>query len=194
MSPLAALRPDRAMAFPFAAVLAVLLWFLNRDVGMRLGRADLAVDWPQTVLFALLAVVGSYAVAVALVAALHGVDPSAPGWATPLASPSDATLRTFAVVAALLGTYVVSGTFVAFPDWVDTVAAPVGLVLGWPLVPFVFAYSAIGNALGTELPFLVEAGFVAVGIVAAVAWLFLLSSWVGTLAGVVGARASTRAT
>lgn len=179
----AAVWPTRTLAFPFAAVLFSLAWFLLRDVGIRFGRADLAVDPSRVALLVVLSVVASYVVAALVVAGLDGTAWSAPGWASSLVSPSDATVGVFVLISVLLAGYAVAGTVASIPDWVDLVATPVGVVLGWPLLVAVFGSYAVGNALGTELPFLVEAGLVAVGVVVAVAWLFVLSSWIATLSG-----------
>ena len=187
----AALQPNRALAFPFAAVLSVLLWFLNRDVGIRLGRADLAVNWSRVALLAVLAVVGSYVVAALVVAGLDGTGRRAPAWTSPLVSPSAATLIVFAAISASLGVYLVGGSVASVPNWVDLVATPVGVVVGWPVLVAVLASYAIGNALGSDLPLLVEAGIVTVGIVVAVAWVFLLSSWFVTLSDGIVARVTS---
>lgn len=179
---LSALRPHRMLAFPFAVVLSPLLWFVFRDADI--ATASGSANPVQTLGFAAIAVVVSYVVAVGVVVALGPRHGSASDWVQSLIRPSNATLAVFAVISLALGVYVFGGAIVTFPQWLDSAAAVLGLVLGWPLVVCYAGTIALGNTLGTQLPFAVEAVVVALGIALSATWLFVLSGWVAGLFGV----------
>lgn len=168
----ALLRPTRAMAFPFAAVLFPLLWFVYRDAT---GVDRFVTSLPRILGLVGTAVLASYAAAV-VAGALFGPADGSPGRLKPLLAPSNGTLVVVAVVSALLGLYLLGDATGLVPRWLTTVLAPAGIAVGWPMLVAILATYAVGNALGTELPLLVQAAFVAVGIVASVAWLFVLGS------------------
>lgn len=168
------------MAFPFAAVLCPILWFVYRDAT---GVARFATSLPRVLALALGAVVGSYAAATVVATAVGPTTAASAGRLQPLLAPSNTALAVVAVVGASLGAFLVADALGVVPGWLTTVLAPLGVAVGWPVLVAVAATYAAGNALGTELPFLVQAGLVAVGIVCSVAWLFLCSSWLAPLAG-----------
>lgn len=174
----ALLRPTRAMAFPFLAVLFPLLWFVYRDAA---GVYRFVTSLPRILAFVGAALIASYAAAVVLGAAVGPADGS-PGRLKPLRAPSNGALVVVAVVSALLGLYLLVDATGVVPGWLTTVLAPAGIAVGWPMLVAALATYAVGNALGTELPLIVEAGFIALGIVASVAWLFGLASWFAAFA------------
>lgn len=170
-----AVRPHRSLAFPFVVVLFPFLWFVVRDAGIAAttGSANPA----RALALAAGAVVTSYVAAAAVVATLGIRRGSVPAWTTSLLRPSNATLAVFGAISLALGGYVVVGSAVAFPQWFESVAALVGVVLGWPLVAVYAGTVAVGNAVGTQLPFAVETTAVGVGVALSASWLFVLSGW-----------------
>lgn len=179
--------PDRTMAFPFLAVLSPVLWFLYRDAT---GVDRIATSLPRVLALVGAAVVVSYGVA-ALVAAALGPASAFDGPVESLLAPSNAALTVVAVAGAAFGAFLLADAVGVVSGRLTTVFAPFGMAVGWPVIAAVFLTYAVGNALGTELPFLVEAAVLVVGIVGAVAWLFVCSSRVASLAGdvVTGDRA-----
>ena len=188
MGPIASLRPRRNLAFPFVLVSFPLLWFVMRDADISgVGRPVTDV-LPRVAGLSVAALVVSYAVAVLLDAVLDLEAESVPGWARPLARPSDGSLATFASVTLALGAYIVAGSAVTFPGWFETLASAVGVVLGWPLLLVVLGTVAVSNAF-VPLPISVEIVLVALGVSISAAWLFLLSGW---LAGLLKSESATR--
>lgn len=166
------------MAFPFAAVLFPLLWFVYRDAT---GVDRFATSSPRILALVGAAVLVSYAAAVVVGAVIDSAA-GAPSRTKPLFAPSNGALTVVAVVSTLLGLYLLGDATGVVPRWLTTVLTPVGIAVGWPMLVAILATYAVGNALGTELPLAVEGAVVAVGIVASVAWLFVLASWFAAFA------------
>lgn len=76
------------------------------------------------------------------------------------------------MVSSALGIYIVGRTI---PQWIDIVAVPTGVVLGWPLL-LVVGSIAIVNAFGQQFA-VIEFVAVAVGVALSVAWMFFLFGW-----------------
>lgn len=179
----ALLRPNRRLAFPFAAVLYPLLWFVARDadIAASVGSAHPT----RTLGLAAVSVVASYVLAVlaaAVAATLDSRRGSVPTWTRPLVRPSDATLAVFAGVSLALGYAVFSGVPLGHSGWLSPVARLLGAVVGWPLVVSYAAAVAASDALGVS-SFAAEAAAVVLGVGLSVAWLFVLSGWLVALLG-----------
>lgn len=174
-----AVRPHRSLAFPFAVALFPLLWFVVRDAGIDASTGS--VNPTRALALAAVAVVVSYLAAVAVVATLGIRRGPVPAWATSLLRPSNATLAVFGAISLALGGSVVVASLVALPQWVESAAALVGVVLGWPLVVVYAGTVAVGNAVGTRPSFAVEAVAVGVGVALSASWLFVLSGWLAAV-------------
>ena len=168
MDPLAVVRPDRRLGLPFAVAFAPMAWFVARDVSAATPRPAVG---PLLRFIALISAsaVASYVLAVLIVGVVSFGECSLP-------EPDDATLRIFsAVVAAGLG-YLALATFRSNPGWLDLLVAPVGLVLGLPLVVLYGGFVAVANIVPALqygiAPFVV----VGVGVACSVLWTYLLTS------------------
>lgn len=179
MSLASLVRPRRRMAFPFAAALSPLLWFVIRNATST-GSGWFATNaLPRAVAFAAGAVVLSYAVAMAVAATTTAEERPLPPWKRWLFAPSNRALGSFGAVSLAFGSYTVAGTV---PQWFDVVAVPAGVVIGWPLLLLAVGSIAVVNALGQQFA-AVEFAAVAVGVALSVAWLFILLGWLTDAVG-----------
>ena len=185
-------RPRRSQALPFVVVLYPLLWLVVREFEISAVGQPVTDALPQVLGFAAAAVVISYAVA-ALVATVLIPEPgSVPAWARALVNPSNATLAVVSVLTLALGAYVATSSVAEFPQWFDTAASLVGLVVGWPMVASIFGSYAIGNAFPALQTFAVELLLGMFGIALTAVWVFLLSSWITGIVPPTVPRATTR--
>lgn len=186
------IRPRRSLAFPFVVVLYPLLWLVVREFEISAVGQPVTNAFPQVLGFAAAAVVISYTVA-ALVATVLIPEPgSTPVWAQTLVNPSNATLAVVGVLSSALGTYIATSSVAEFPQWFDTAASLVGLVVGWPMVASILGSYAVSNAFPALHTFTVELLFGMFGVALSAVWLFLLSSWITRLVPPTVPRATTR--
>ena len=185
-------RPRRSVAFPFVVVLYPLLWLVVREFEISAVGQPVTNALPQVLGFAAAAVVISYVVA-ALVASVFIPEPgSAPAWARTLVNPSNATLAVVGVLSLALGAYITTSSVAEFPQWFDTAASLVGLVVGWPMVASILGSYTIGNAFPALQTFTVELLFTMFGVALSAVWLFLLSGWITALVPPTVPQATTR--
>lgn len=123
----AAVLPDRAMVFPFAAVLFPVLWFVYRDAT---GVEGIANSLPRLLGSVAAAVVVSYVVAGIASAAIGPASESASGSLKPPFAPSNATIAAVTFLSALLGTSLFADAIVDVSRWLTTVLAPFGVAVG----------------------------------------------------------------
>lgn len=173
MSRLAAFRPHRRHALPFVVAFAPLVWFIARDV---------SATTPQLAVVPVLRFVGlaSAAAVASYLLAVLAVELDAPGpnssRTSALPDPDGATLAVFGgLVAAGFG-YVALSTFVAVPWWFDLLVAPVGVVVGLPLVALYGGFVAVANAVPALQRGLAPFVVVGVGVAGSVLWTYLLAS------------------
>jgi hypothetical protein len=130
-------RSRRRLVVPFLLVGYPLGWLVVRAVGLTaVGRSATGV-LPQAVVFAAGAVAVAALVAVAV--AVWGPDRVTP-------ATSARTDLVAGSVTLALATYVVVSSLAALPQWLDTAARVVGLVVGWPMAAVTLATYAVGNA------------------------------------------------
>ncbi|WP_423743196.1 hypothetical protein V5735_08850 (plasmid) [Haladaptatus sp. SPP-AMP-3] len=165
-------RPRRALAFPFVAVLYPLLWFIIRDADIAAAYGVSGVV-PRALGFAVGAVVVSYVVAVAVVELVDGDADSASTWRRWLFAPSNRALALFAVVSLLLGVQLLDVT--TTPVWLRDAERLLGVVVGWPLLVTYLGGFGLSVLLGESLA--VQFVAVAVGVSLSVVWLFVLFGW-----------------
>lgn len=165
-------RPRRALAFPFAAVLYPLLWFIIRNADISIAYEESGVG-SRAFGFAAGAVVVSYVVAVVVVEVVDAGSNSDSTWKHWLFAPSNRALALFVVVSLLLGIQLLDVT--TTPVWLRDVERLLGVVVGWPLLATYlvgFGLSALfRGSLGVQF------AAVAVGVSLSVAWLFVLFGW-----------------
>ncbi|MFH5797556.1 hypothetical protein [Haladaptatus sp. CMAA 1911] len=164
-------QPRRALAFPFAAVLYPLLWFIVRDAHIAMAYVKSGVgSWALG--FSSGSVVVSYVVAVVVVEVVEGDSDSASTWERWLFAPSNRTLALFAVVSLLLGIQLLDVT--TTPVWLRDAERLLGVVVGWPLLATYLAGFGLSVLFRDSL---VQFAAVAVGVSLSVAWLFILFGW-----------------
>ncbi|WP_231184747.1 hypothetical protein [Haladaptatus sp. DYF46] len=166
------LRPRRALAFPFVAVLYPLLWFIVRDADVTTAYGVSGVV-PRTLGFVTGAVVVSYVVAVVVVEVVEGDSDSASTWKRWLFAPSNRALALFAVVSLLLWIQLLDVT--TTPVWLRDVERLLGVAVGWPLMAAYLVGFGLSVLFRGSLG--VQFAAVAVGVSLSVAWLFVLFGW-----------------
>lgn len=167
--------PHRSLVAPFLAVLAPLLWFLNREASIRAATGT-AMQPAVVVGVAAVAVACSYIVA-AVVAPRLPAAASLSSPLRPLVAPSDATLALVGVVTAALSAVVFAS--LSFPSSLDTVASAAGVVVGWPAFLAVLGATVFGGLLGPSgLASAAEVAFIAVGISLSMLWVVVLAGQV----------------
>lgn len=164
------LFPRRALAFPFAAVLYPLLWFIVRDAGIAMAYGKSGVV-PRALGFATGAVVVSYVVAVVVVEVVDAGSTST--WRRWLFAPSNHAFALFAVVSLLLGIQALDVT--TTPVWLRDVERLLGVVAGWPLLATYLVGFGLSVLFRESLD--VQFAAVAVGVSLSVTWLFVLFGW-----------------
>lgn len=174
-------RPRRHLVFPFVLALYPSLWFVFRDLDIRSGAGFAPSLFIRTLALLVGAVLVSYAFAVVASELLNVRPESVPSWARRFVAPSNATLAVFSTISLAIGTYAVAGSVVSLPNWLDTVAMGIGIVVGWPVFVVVLLAFAVGNAVGGGLPLVVQSLFVVVGIALSTTWLFVLSGWLAAV-------------
>lgn len=183
MSIAALLRPHRGLVFPFVVLIAPQLWFLGREVGIATATteqplASISLQAAASVVVAV--IVSTIATVIAVVGTRRIWGESPPSWAGVLLRPTDGALAVFAAIAMAIGVYVLAGSLLPLPQWLTTATAPVGWVLGWPLVVLYGGLVVVGNAFAGEPPLAVEFVIVGVGVALTVTWLFFLSGWIAS--------------
>lgn len=187
------LQPRRSLAVPFVVVLYPLLWLVVRHAEISAVGQPITDTLPQVLTLTASAVVISYATAVMVATVLSLEAESVPAWSRILVAPSNATLALVSVLSLALGAYIVASSIVGFPQWFDTAASIVGLVLGWPLILSILGMYAVSNAFpALQIPFGIELLVGMFGIALSVVWLFLLSGWITALVPPTVPGATTR--
>lgn len=173
----AALRLTRSLAFPFAAILYPLLWFVNRGVGIATATTNRTVAeiHGQAIESAVVAAAVSFLVAIVVVAVVRRSSRPLPWWTRPFLRPSNGTLAVFAAISFVFWGLVVLLSPGAASD-ADVV------LFAWPLVLLYVGMTVIGNAATGEPSFAVQAVVVGIGVALSTVWLFLLSSLVARVA------------
>ena len=188
MDTLASLRPRRSLALPLLAFAVPALYFVYRDASSCLGGGS-CLDAAHAG-DALIALAGSYLLAVVVVS-LANVPALVDGhpYARLALRPTDRTLAVLAVLLAAVATYLLATLVAPIPAWFDRALAPVGLVVGLPLVVGYGGMTLLGSAASVEPSLGVQTAVVAASLVATGAWLFALATGVAGLAsgGALGA-------
>jgi hypothetical protein len=169
-------EPRRSLIVPTLVGFAPVAYFAVR--GATAGRA---ATWALPAGAALALSVVALPVCYALAAlAVGALSPAADGRLSgAVLAPSDGTLVALGAVTAGLAGYLAAGD--AVPPAVETVAAPLGVLLALPLAGSSLLTVAVANAAGTTPPFAVEAAAVAVGVALSVVWVAVLAETVAAL-------------
>lgn len=176
MALLDAVRPRRGLVVPATAVAAPLAYFVYRDA---------APDGPVTV--AHLAALGGAVVAGylggVLVHATVGSERQSGGHgvARRLLAPDGTTLAVFAASVLSAAAYLTASVTVGVPPVVTTLAMPVGLVLGLPLVALYGGLVVVGNAVGSEPALGWQAVVVGLGVALSAMWTAALGAGLSAL-------------
>lgn len=181
MSTVAALSPRREFVLPALVIAAPLLYFTYRDASIAAGTGE-GVGIRHLV-FLVGALLVGYAAGVAFLAAAdvaRMVETSAIARAA--FRPDDITLALLAVFVLGAGTYLLATIWIDVPSGVDTVLAPAGIVLGFPLIATQAATYALGNALGREPATWIQFVAVGSGVALSAVWSFIVATG---LAGLV---------
>ena len=187
MDALAALRPRRSLALPLLAFGVPALYFVYRDAaaGCPSGRSCLDAAHAG---YAVAALAGSYLLAVVVVSlvTVPALVDSHP-YARLALGPTDRTLAVLAVVVVALATYLLATLVAAIPPWFDRALAPLGVVVGLPLVVGYGGMTVVGSALSVEPSLAIQAAVVAGSLAATGAWLLVLSTGIAGLLASGGA-------
>ena len=159
------LRPCRELAFPFVVVPAPLLWMIHREMEIDPGTGAAATSRAVVVVAA---VALSYLVACLVAAGYDLTDASRSRRRWWLSAPSNRALLLFVGLAVALVLYGLG--VLALPSRGESVAALVGVVVGWPLLLASLAIYFGSNSLPGELPFVAQLVVVAVGVSLSTAW------------------------
>ena len=177
------IQPRRNLAFPFIVLLYPLLWLVISGYEVNAVGRPITDTYPQVIALTAGTLIISYAIAVVTASVLMPKPGSMPAWARTVVNPSNATLVIVSAISLALGAYIVTSSVVDFPQWVDAVASPVGLIIGWPMVGSLIVVFGVENTFPElEIPFAVELLGVLIGAALTATWIFLLSGW---LAGFV---------
>jgi hypothetical protein len=192
MDPFASLRPRRSLALPLLAFAVPALYFVYRDAaaGCPSGRSCLdAVHAGE----ALVALAGCYLLAVVVVslANVPSLVDSHP-YARLALRPTDRTLAVLAVLLAAVAAYLLATLVAPIPPWLDRALAPVGVVVGPPLVVGYGGMTVVGSALSVEPSLAVQTVVVAASLAATGIWLFALATGVAGLASAGALGAASR--
>lgn len=165
---------------PTLVVATPLVYFLYREAGMR-APVD-AGGVSRDIALAVGALTAGYLVGVVVTALL---DVSALTGESTLARlvfrPDTVALAVFGILFLLSGGYLAATLVVEIPAIVETLATPLGLLLGLPLVLVWGGTVAVGKAVGQEPAAWVQFGAVAVGIALSVLWTVALATGVATV-------------
>lgn len=169
--------PDRRLAAPLVVATCPPMFLAYREM----AACDTAAGCSALALagFGLAALAGvPLAVAVA-----RAVDSgTAPWWLAP--RPDDATLGVLVGVVLAVDAYLLLSLAGAVPPAMAALAAPLGLVVGLPLVVVQVLVVVAGNVVG-EPAMAVQLLSVAAGVALSAAWWYVLAAGVGRLVGVV---------
>lgn len=171
----------RRLALPLVVLASPPLFLLYREVricGTPVGCRSLALAGYALVLLAALLAAATVARRVAA--------GRAPGWLAP--RPDDRTLGVLAAIVGALAAFLVAAAAGVVPGWLGDALAPVGVLLGFPLVVVQAVLVGVGNAVGIP-PRAVQLLAVVVGVGLSGAWWYLLAgSAARWLSRVVGPR------
>ncbi|WP_135828965.1 hypothetical protein [Halorussus halobius] len=189
MDPFASLRPRRSLALPLLAFAVPTLYFVYRDAtgGCPSGRPCLGVAHAG---YAVAALAGSYLLAVVVtsladVPALAARHP----YARLALRPTDRTLTVLAVLVVAIASYVLATLVATIPPWLDRALAPLGLVVGLPLVVAYGGLTVVGSAVSVEPSLAVQTAVVAASLAATGVWLLGLATGIAGLLASGGALA-----
>lgn len=170
------IRPRRELVFPGTVVLFPLLWFVQRDAGIRAAVEQYDTAPPRTFVLALAAVVVSYAVAVVVVAALGSEDEPRSRWAGVVFRPSNGALAALVVLWSVVGAHAVLAP-TALSAGTELI---VNVLFLWPLLVTILVTYAVGNAVPALQSFALEAAMTVIGCALSAVWLFLVANTIAT--------------
>jgi hypothetical protein len=130
--------------------------------------------------YALLALLGLPA---AVLLARRVADGRAPWWFAP--RPDDGTLAVLVAIVVAVDGYLLLAATGVVPTVLDRVAAPLGILVGLPLVVVQVVLFAVGNALG-EPPMALQFVAVAVGVALSAVWWYVLAAGMARAATAAG--------
>lgn len=183
MSLLTALSPRRELVFPLLVFAFPTLYFVYRDAQFCASSGGCL----EHLGYAVAGIGVSYLLAVGVLALADGLLGAESGYARLALRPSDGTLVVTGALVGGIAVYGVLSLVGAVPPWLDSVLAPIGLVVGFPFAAAVAGMTLLGSAVGREPSMVVQFGVVAVSLALTGAWVFLLAT--GT-AGLLGGTVS----
>jgi uncharacterized membrane protein YhdT len=167
-------RPNRGLVFPFLVVFFPMIWFVYREIPVRIVDGQQVVTpLSRTLALAIGAAVASYSVAVIVVSAIRPREGFLTPWRRALFRPTNGTLLTLVALCSVFVVYVALNAATNLPYWFELL---VGISLLWPLLVAMLVSFAAGNAVPALQAFGLQAGLVMVGLGLSAVWIFVLSS------------------